>query len=396
MLTNKFPNDFLWGVALSGHQTEGDNVNSDWYAWEKLKKFKNELFSGAACDFYHCYQEDVNLAKQLNLNAFRLGIEWSRIEPKQGEFDEKEIEHYKNVLLYLKKNNFKVFLTLWHFTLPQWLAELGGWQNRKSIYYFQRYVEKIAGSFSDLVDFWLTLNEPTMYTGAAYLTGVWPPQKTSFSKTIKTFLNLVEAHKKTYRRIHQLIKNAKVGIAQNIVYFHAPLNPLDRQLSWIFNFFYNRLFHLLTKKSHDFIGLNFYYAYLVSNLNVAKKIKRIMVRSFLKKDLKVEIYPRGIFQAIKMFQKYKLPIYITENGIDDATDNERKEFIEEHLKWLNYGIKNKIDVRGYLYWSLIDNFEWQEGFEPRYGLFEVDYRTQQRKIRPSAKFYSQIAKNNGF
>lgn len=395
MTEYQFPKDFLWGVAISGHQTEGNNINSDWYHWEKLNKIEDGSTSGEACDFYHRFKEDINLAKRLNLNAFRLSIEWSRIESKVGEFDEKEIEHYQDVLLYLKQNNFKVFLTLWHFTLPQWLAEMGGWQNRQSVFYFCRYVKKIAEKFSKLVDFWLTLNEPTMYVGAAYLTGIWPPQKKSILKTIKAFSNLVKAHQKSYQIIHQLIKNAKVGISQNVVYFHSPQIPLDKQLSWTFNFLYNKLFHFLTKKYHDFIGLNFYYAYLVSNLKLGKKIRRLVVRSLRKKDLKVEIYPKGIYYLVKMFRKYKLPIYITENGVDDPIDDKRKEFIEKNLKWLHRGLEEKIDIKGYLHWSLIDNFEWQEGFEPKYGLFEVNYQTQQRKIRPSAEFYAEIAKKNG-
>jgi len=396
MTTNQFPKNFLWGVAISGHQTEGDNLNSDWCVWEKNGKIEDGSISGEACDFYHRYQADIDSAKSLNLNAFRLSIEWSRIEPTEGKFDEKEIEHYKNVLLYLKQNNFKVFLTLWHFTLPQWLATQGGWENKKTIFYFQRYIEKIVKKFGNLVDFWLTLNEPTMYTGAAYLTGVWPPEKRSFLKTVKVFCKLMEAHKKSYEIIHHLIPEAKVGIAQNVVYFHSPQNPMDKYLSWFFNFLYNKLFYLLTKKYHDFIGLNYYYAYLVSNLNLVKKIKRIIVKSLKKKDLKVEIYPPGIYQVIKMFKKYKIPIYITENGLDDADDKKRPEFIRDHLKWINEAIQEGTQVKGYLHWSLMDNFEWQEGFEPKYGLFEVDYKTLERKPRQSAKFYSEIAKNNRF
>jgi len=396
MADYQFPKDFLWGVAISGHQTEGNNINSDWWAWEKLGKIGGGLISGEACDFYHCFKKDIDLAKSLNLNSFRLGIEWSRIEPKEGEFNEKEIEHYKNVLLYLKQNNFKVFLTLWHFTLPKWLAEMGGWENKKSTFYFARYVKKIAENFKNQVDFWLTLNEPVMYVGAAYLTGVWPPEKRSFLKTAKVFCKLIEAHKKSYEIIHHLIPEAKVGIAQNVVYFHSPQNPADKHLSWFFNFLYNKLFHLLTKKYHDFIGLNFYYAYLVSNLNLVKKIKRVIVRSFRKKYLKVEIYPRGIYKIVKMFAKYNLPIYITENGIDDPEGDKRIKFIEENLKWLHRGLEEGMKIKGYLHWSLIDNFEWQEGFEPKYGLAEVNYQTQERKIRPSAEFYSRIAKNNGF
>jgi beta-glucosidase len=388
----RFPKDFLWGVAISGHQTEGNNVNADWYLWEKQGKIEDGSVSGQACDFYRCYQQDIGLAKNLNLNAFRLGIEWSRIEPKRGEWDEKEIEHYRQVLLFLKKNNFKVFLTIWHFTLPQWFVQEGGWEDKRSIKYFCRFVEKIVGNFSSLVDFWLVFNEPTMYTGGAYLTAIWPPQKKSIKKSIKVFFNLVKAYKKSYRIIHQVKSQAKVGLAQNVVYFYSPQNPIDKQLSWAFNFLYNKSFHYFTKRFHDFIGLNYYYAYRVTNFRVAKKIRRIMVKSLRKKDLTVEIYPPGIYQVTKMFKKYKLPIYITENGLDDSSDDRREDFIKEHLKWLAKAIENKVPIEGYFHWSLIDNFEWQEGFEPKYGLFAVNYKTQERKMRPSSRFYEKIAK----
>lgn len=396
MLNKKFPKDFLWGVAVSGHQTEGDNKNSDWYVWEKRGKISDGSTSGQACDFYHRYQADIDLAVKLNLNAFRLGIEWSRLEPREGEFDQKAIEHYKNILFYLKQKKLKVFLTLWHFTLPQWLAERGGWKNKRSVFYFNRYLEKIIEQFFGLVNFWVTLNEPVMYAGSAYLAGLWPPQKSNFFSFWRTVQHLGQAHCQAYQTIHQKIPKAQVGIAKNIVYFHSPKNPFDHQLAMIFNFFYNKLFYRLTKKHHDFIGLNYYYSYLVSNLRIIKKVRRVAVRSLRKKDLSVEIYPKGIYRAMKMFQKFKLPIYITENGLDDKTDGKRINFIKEHLEWLDYGLKKGIDLRGYLHWSLIDNFEWQDGFEPKYGLIEIDYQTQERKPRQSAEFYSQIAKENGF
>lgn len=387
----RFPKDFLWGVAISGHQTEGNNINADWYHWEKKGKISDGSVSGQACDFYHRYQEDIDLAKKLNLNTFRLSIEWSRIEPKEGKFDEKEIEHYKNVLLYLKEKKFKIFLTLWHFTLPQWLAEIGGWENRQSIFYFCRYVKKIVEKFSSLVDFWLTLNEPMIYIGCSYFLGLWPPEKKNLISGLKVFFNLIKAHRTAYKIIHQIKPGARIGLANNLIYFRPKGNNFfDKKLTQILSYFYNYLFYKLTKKSHDFIGLNYYTSHRVEFLKIKDLIKRMTSENPETRTIRKEVHPEGLLFLLRELKRYRLPIYITENGLADQTDARRRKFILRHLKYLWQAIQEGIDVQGYLHWSLIDNFEWHKGFKPRFGLVAINYETLERKPRPSAFLYQEI------
>ncbi|MFN3301524.1 MAG: glycoside hydrolase family 1 protein [Patescibacteria group bacterium] len=390
----KFPKDFLWGVAISSYQVEGNNYYSDWYSWEKLGKIKDGSTSGLACDFYHRYQEDIDLAKNLNLNAFRLSLEWSRIEPKEGEFNEKEIAHYQKILNYLKEKKFKIFLTFWHFTLPWWLAKIGGWENKKSVFYFTRFVEKIVSQFSHLVDFWLTLNEPLIYVACSYFLGLWPPEKRNLISAFKVFLNLIKAHQKSYQIIHQFLPEAKVGIANNLVFFKPKEKFFDKKLANFFHSFYNYIFYSLTKNTHDFIGLNYYTCHRVEFFKFFDLIKRMTSENPETRTIRKEVHPEGLYFLLKDLKKFNLPIYITENGLADSGDRRRRRFILRHLKYLWQAIQEGVDIRGYLYWSLIDNFEWREGFKPRFGLFELNYETLERRPRKSAYLFKEICQKN--
>ncbi len=251
----KFPKNFLWGAGTSSHQVEGGNVN-DWSKWEKgnaeglakksetywqpwqKEKFPEMLqsrnyISGRACDHYHRFKEDFDIAKELNHNAHRFSIEWSRIEPKEGFIDEKEIEHYRQVLIALKERNIEPFVTLYHWTLPNWLAEKGGWLNPKTPYYFDRYVKIISENLFDYVNFWITLNEPSLYASNSYLKGNWPPEKKSIFKYFRVVNSLVKAHKLAYRALHLIDLECKVGIAKNNIYFE--------NIPFI-NYFWNKYF----------------------------------------------------------------------------------------------------------------------------------------------------------
>jgi beta-glucosidase len=166
----KFPAGFLWGSSTSAYQVEGGIENCDW-----AKVFP----AGRACDHYNLYEKDFNWLKKLNQNAYRFSLEWSRIEPEEGKFDEKEIEHYHKMIYSLKNKGVEPFVTLWHWTTPLWLAEKGGWESKEIVNYFSRYAEKIVSTFKNEVKFWLTINEPEIYTAQSYLKGAWPPQKTS-------------------------------------------------------------------------------------------------------------------------------------------------------------------------------------------------------------------------
>lgn len=397
-----FPKNFLWGAATASHQVEGNNHN-DWSEWEKseerkaflrseglVKKYGLENFiSGRAADHYNHFQEDFRIAKELGHNATRFSIEWSRIEPEEGHFDEKEIEHYRQVVVTLQELGIEPFVSVWHWPVPLWLRDKGGWQNNKTTDYFARYAEKLSASLGKNVQFWITLNEPEIYTNNSYLAGVWPPQKKNLFVYLRVLHNLIKAHKKAYEVIKKMNPESKIGIAKNNIYFEAYQNRLVNRvlkkfIDWWWNFYFlNRI-----RNHQDFIGLNHYFHNRINygfNKNENKKIS----------DMGWELYPEAIYYVLKDLKRFNKPIYITENGLADGGDKKRGWFIFESLKNISRAIDEGVDVRGYLHWSLMDNFEWDKGFWPRFGLLEIDYKTLERKIRPSAKFYRDICIANG-
>ncbi|MFH1175195.1 MAG: glycoside hydrolase family 1 protein [bacterium] len=441
-----FPENFFWGAATSSHQVEGDNFN-DWSEWENsqerrrqleksgmIKKYGLENFiSGVACDHYNRYEEDFDIAEKLGHNAHRFSIEWSRVEPEEGKFNQEEIEHYKKAVKVLRERGMEPFITLWHFTLPIWLAEKGGWLCEKSPFYFARYAEKVVSQLGDDVKFWITINEPVVYSMMTYLSGQWPSQKKSVKKYLKALKNLAQAHIEAYKKIHGLRRGGvffssplggatiplslpldkgevgggiQVGIAKNNTYFSRRFwwCPFEWGIAKFLKYFKNDWFLEQIKDYQDFIGLNYYREVMIDPF--------VIIPPFLKgdkggfssnfsplergvlNDMLWRICPEGIYHCLKDLKKYEKPIFITENGIPDSKDEKRAKFIEDHIFWAGKAIQEGIDLRGYFYWSLLDNFEWAHGFWPKFGLVEIDYNTLERKIRPSAWRYKEIIEKN--
>lgn len=402
----KFPKNFFWGAAVASHQVEGNNLNN-WTEWEKenaehlaceaknyWQEWQKEKFpemfepqnyiSGKTCDHYNKFHEDFDIAKLLGHNAHRFSIEWSRVEPEEGKFNEKEIEHYRQVLRALRERGIEPFITLWHWTLPLWLRDKGGFKSRKIKYYFSRYAEKIAKEFKNDVKFWITINEPEIYTACSYLAGIWPPQEKNILSYLRVFNNLAAVHNETYKIIKRVSSKTEVGISKNNIYFEAYKNKLaNRFLKKFIDWWWNFYFLNKIKNHYDFIGLNHYFHSRI-NYGFNKNENKIM------SDLGRELYPQAIYYILKDLARYKKPIYITENGLADKDDKYREWFISESLKNIERAISEGADVRGYFYWSLTDNFEWDKGFWPRFGLVEIDYKTLKRKIRPSAYAYRDI------
>lgn len=392
----KFPEGFLWGAATSAYQVEGNNINADWWDWEQ-KHQPPHLRSGIACNQYNLYEKDFDLIKQLNHNAHRLSIEWSRIEPREGEFDTGEIEHYIKVLKYLKSLNIKVMLTLWHFTLPKWLSDKGGWENLKSPFYFERFVKKVVPEVTEYVDMFITINEPEVYVYEGYIAREWPPAKKSFWGKIKVNLNLASAHKKAYKFLHSNYPTKKVGIANNIQSFEPyHKHSLIEQLAVIiYDVGANHLFYLLTRGTHDFLGINYYFhVRFKDGKSLLPEIAEASEQSRDISDLGWEVYPEGIFDVLTDLSD-GLPIYITECGIASTNDDRRNRFLITYLHEVYRAIQSGINVKGFFYWSLLDNYEWHRGFNPRFGLVGVDYNTQERHLRPSALVYTDIIQHNG-
>ncbi|MEA1963086.1 MAG: glycoside hydrolase family 1 protein [Patescibacteria group bacterium] len=395
----KFPDNFLWGTSTSAYQVEG-GITNDWSEWEKKrvksKKFKSKKLNpddyicGKACDSYNRYEEDLDLAKSLNTNAVRFGIEWARIEPKKGTWDIAEIKHYARVLAAAKKRGLKTVVTLWHWTNPVWLAKTGGWANKTAVEDYLKYVDLIINELGGNIDYWVTLNEPMLLATYGYFFGYFPPNKHSFFKFRKADKNLISAHIGAYKKIHKYFPNAQVSITNLSNYFETnrkwffPEIILKKIAAYYgINKFFNKINNYI-----DYIGVDYY-----------RKITITFMPPFIKRkknitDMGWEIYPEGIHHILKCLNRFKKPIIILENGLADASDDKRAEFIKKHLYFVYKAIEEGVNVKGYFYWSLLDNFEWDKGYAPKFGLFAVDRKTFERKARPSAEVYRDICKMN--
>jgi len=406
-----FPKNFLWGASTSSHQVEGNNYNnwSEWekenaeklarnsrnqYSWVPAKDFFRDqmespqnYISGIACDHYNRYEEDFDILKKLGLNSYRFSIEWSRIEPEEGKFDQKELEHYKKVVAALRSRGIEPLPTLWHWTMPIWLRDKGGILAKDFPVLFANYSKIVVAHLKNDATKWITLNEPNIIAALSYLEGRWPPQGKSVLLYIRAIHKLISAHKKSFLEIKKIDSNIQVGIAHAMTYFEAfDKNPITIIHKILADWSWNRYFLNRISKYQDFIGLNFY------SRNRIIGLKRWRNENKLTSDMGWELYPKGIYYVLKELDGYKKPIYITENGLADSQDRNRAWYIKEILKNLEQAISEDVDVRGYLYWSLLDNFEWADGYWPRFGLVEIDRKTLERKIRPSAFEFAELIK----
>jgi beta-glucosidase len=410
----KFPDGFYWGASTSSHQVEGNTTN-DWSDWEgknavrladgaadrysKLPAWQDiqaaatspsNYLSGKGDDEYHLYNQDFDLAKSINLNAYRFSLEWSRLEPQEGVFDDAAFQHYSDELQALKVRGIEPFVTLNHWTLPLWLSQKGGWENSQSSIYFQRYAEHVEARIGTLAKYWITINEPEVYVGNSYLTGTWPPQKHNPFSAWTVTQNLIAAHKKAYAALKVDNPKLQVGIAKPYIYLEdAGQNWISGQVKATGDYWYNTYFLDQIKDTQDFIGINYYMHNRINAYGFfANENAKVS-------DLGWELYPEGIYHAITDYKSYGKPIFITENGLADAKDINREWYIRETLRQVHRAIADGADVRGYLYWSLLDNFEWSEGYWPKFGLFSVDPLTGTRIARPSAQAYAKIISDNG-
>ncbi len=454
-----FPKDFIWGTATSAYQIEGGITTCDWYDWERMSgTTRAGELAITASDHYHLYKRDIELMADLGVNAYRFSIEWSRIQPKPDVFDANEIEHYRDVLKELKKYHIIPIVTLNHFTLPKWIHDIhdnseygnGGWIGTRSstigeayiVQKFEKYSARMAQEYGDMVDYWITFNEPIVEITAAYLIGVFPPGEFgAVDHLIKAFINTIFAHARAYKAIKQYDtidsdndgENSKITIAHHWA-LYTPENPDDskdveaaKQLDYLYNYLlFNALIHgkidldlnqqytstttalnetityQTLKGTLDLIGINYYSESVVKakpitlgNYTIKGTPSLEAREEYPRSDMGYRIYPEGIYIALSAVSKFGLPILITENGIADKYDINRAKFIIDHLQQVHLALKDNIPVIGYLYWSLIDNFEWGLGYGPRFGLFSVDYDTQKRIKTEGVQVFQNIVKHNG-
>jgi len=435
---------FLWGAATSSHQIEGDNFNNDWWHWESQGKIEGNERSGKATDHWNRYAEDLKLAASLRLNSYRFSVEWSRLEPRPGEWDESALDRYVDIVGECEKLGLLPMLTLHHFTLPKWVSDKGGLLWEEMPEHFARYVRKVVGRLGGRIPLWCTLNEPMVLVVGQFLGGFMPPAEFKPTAVPLACRNLFRAHVLAYDILHREIGPRSgpwkdhalaVGIAHNLIDFvpSRPWHPLERWMSRVTRYFYNRSWldaitgkkqnfgargiiprgeavkEGLGRRTADFIGVNYYTKCQIrwgKPARVTSPHSHYGKPSFLPiqvsfadendatSDLDWAIHPRGLGRLIRFVKKYDLPIYITENGIADSRDKYRRQYIVDHLRELALAKEAGVDIRGYYHWSLIDNFEWVKGFGPRFGLIEIDYQNFKRTVRPSAAIFRQIVERS--
>ncbi|USN87768.1 MAG: glycoside hydrolase family 1 protein [Candidatus Nomurabacteria bacterium] len=406
MAEKKFPEGFYWGAATSAFQVEGGIENVD---WSKAAKEGRVPVCGRACDHYHRYEEDFDIAKELGHTAHRFSVEWARIEPEEGKFNEETILHYRKVLEALHKRGIKPFITLWHFTLPLWFSESGGFERKDAPEIFARYSAFVVSGLGDLCGHFSTMNEPNVFGSNGWLRGSWPPFK-RFSLTdmvaitnsgrqheakaskgikplflyFKVMKNLADAHNLAYQEIKKTSPQTEVSVVKHVIVFDANWNPFNKLAAKFANYIWTHKFMKRVYKHCDSIGLNYYFYTQFGDK-----------RQWRKTDMDWNFAPERIYDALIMLSRYNKPLFISEAGLADASDSGREEYITKQVAATWQAIQEEVDVRGHLYWSLLDNYEWALGFGKRFGLVEVNYDTLERKIRPSAYVYKKICEENG-
>ncbi len=416
--TFTFPQGFLWGSATSSHQVEGFNSNNDWWAWEQVEgHILNGDRSGRACDWWAGrWREDFDRAHETYQNAHRLSVEWSRIQPEPERWDESALDRYREMLIGLKERSMTAMVTLHHFTNPLWLAEMGGWENPAAAELFAAYVHKTVDALKAHCSLWVTINEPNVYMSGGYLGGGFPPGRNDLKLALKVLANLARGHAAAYKVIHELQKNAQVGIAQNYRSFKAATwLPLDRLTARLHHKIFNQSFPAALKNgtfdatilkesipqaagTQDFIGVN-YYSQDLMRFSLLKA-KESYANRFYARDADLSEsgflanVPEGMVESVKWARQFDLPIYITENGCDDSQDDFRRRYTLQHLHQLWRIMQHNASVKGYFHWSLVDNFEWERGWSQRFGLWGLDTETQARIRRPSVDLYAEICRSN--
>lgn len=390
--------NFYFGASLSAHQAEGNNINSDWWEFEQtVLKEKGIPSSGDASNHWRMYEEDLRLAKELGHNSHRFSIEWAKIEPKQGQIDYAVLDHYKKVFECLAQNKLTPFTTLFHFSLPKWFADLGGFEKKANIRHFVNYCKLVGATFRDQLKYVITINEPEIYAYHGYLIKKWPPMKNSYLLYNKILKNLSVAHIQAYEDLKSINPEFQIGVAKNNQIFQPDRhnNPLDHLMSIFLKYRWNLFFLDRVKHHQDFIGLNYYFYRCVrADWKLVNEFCQVSYPTARKTEMDWEVYPKGLYiNLMELNNRYKKPIIITENGVADHTDKLREDVIKEGLYWIFKAREEGANVFGYLHWALTDNYEWDSGFTPRFGLIKVDYNDEfLRTIRPSALIYRDLIK----
>ena len=403
--------NLLLGAATAATQIEGGDENNNWARFAREGKIYDKSTPVRACDHYRRFREDIDLMADMGIKIYRFGVEWSRIEPSEGVFDVDAINHYREEIEYMISRGIRPMLTLHHFTNPLWFEDMGGFTNKKSVDIYMRFAERMIDAVGDLVEDYITINEPNVYATNSLFYGTWPPERKSLSALAKAFSNMTACHIRAYEMIHR--KRAEMGKAPTRVSFanhlrvFAPKNERNlwhkfsaKATAWLFQgaitrammtgkcaFPVRRAKGVKRGRYYDFVGINYYSRSTVSGISDGVR------EGCDKNDLGWEIYHEGLIElSSELGKKYGAPVFVTENGTCDNTDAFRPLFVYDQLKLIS---ETDNPIERYYHWSFLDNFEWREGESARFGLVRVDYDTQTRTVNDSGKLYKSIIENKG-
>jgi len=410
-----FPRGFLWGAATASYQVEGENRASDWWAWEQEPgRIQHGDRSGRGADWWVGQAErDLSLAAQMGHNAHRMSLEWARIEPEPGVYDPEALARYREILGHAAREGLQISLTLQHFSLPRWAAQRGGWAWPALPTLFRAYAARCAREFGGLVELWSTLNEPSVLAHGAYLGRRWPPGLGQWKAYRDALTGMLIAHAAGYEALKESLPSARVGLVLAMpCYDPRRLKRRDRCVAkvhdWIFNG--NVLEALRTgvvwpptslrpiriqglADAFDWLGLNYYGRYRVRFS--PRAYKAAFGRHVQDDPIRTassdwgDVYPEGLTRQLQRLARFGVPLYVTENGVFGS---EQAAYLREHVDAVAAALRAGVDVRGYFWWTLVDNFEWAEGWQTPFGLLALDRETQARSPRPVAELLARICR----
>lgn len=417
--THSFPRSFLWGTATAGYQVEGNSTNTDYWQWEQQPgAVLHGHRAGRACDWWEGrrWEEDFDRAAADGHNALRLSVEWSRVEPAAARWDEDALDHYRQMVQGLRRRGLTPMVTLHHFASPAWAAERNVWETGEVVGLFERYARKVAGALGEFVPYWCTINEPNVFMVRGWLHGVLPPRKRSLGLAQRVAGHVLRAHAAAYRALHAVQPAAQVGLP---VHFRPtlPAHPGFALDEWAARAQFDQFSALFgealrtgrlrrplgwaaavpeAQGTQDFVAIQ-YYTTDVVRFDPTLPGELFGRRSFppgaeADDHRMFANYAPGFFSALRWAKGFGLPVFVTENGTGHADDGLRRRALIEHVRQMWNAVNYCWDVRGYFHWTLVDNFEWERGWDQRFGLYALDTATQARTPRPSAGLYAEMAR----
>jgi beta-glucosidase len=384
-----FPDGFRWGAATAAHQIEGGNWNNDWWQWEHSPGSGCAEPSGDCCDSWHRWADDVALVADVGLDSYRFSIEWSRIEPEDGMWSTASVARYRALCEALLDRGVDPVVTFHHFTTPRWVAARGGWEDTATADLFARFCARAADDLGDVIRRACTINEPSMVSTLGYLAGTFPPGRRDRDARRRVNGVMCDAHRKAVAAIRASAPGVPVGLTLAMTDYQAvdggepKVDQIRMRMEDEF---------LDATEGDDFVGVQTYSRARIGpdgDVGPEPGVETLIMG--------YEYYPRSLEGTLRRAwerTKGQVPLLVTENGIGTADDEQRVRYIREALEGVLDALADGIDVRGYTYWSLIDNFEWAHGYGPQFGLVEVDRTTFERTPKPSAHWFGQVARAN--